>query len=108
MKKFPLLFLLLIGASLLPNSALGIEGQRITGKISLGYDDIVFEQSESITGRSFINLYLDARFPLPDFKRLEGTFRLQNGFKIIREEEEIALNQADLRLSFLHLTQNHF
>ena len=97
MKKFYLLFLLLTVTLLHPDLAFGIEDCRITGKISLGYDDHVSEQSESKAGRPFINLYLDSRFPLPRFKRLEGTFRLQNGFKIIREEENIALNQVDLR-----------
>lgn len=109
MKKFFLLFLFLVGTLLHPNLALGIEdeGRRTTGKISSGYDDTVFEQSESKTGRSFINLYLDTQFPLPGFKRLEGTFRLQNGLKIVMEEEDIALNQVDLRLSLPILPKIH-
>ncbi|MGA1796940.1 MAG: hypothetical protein ACMUIL_13880 [bacterium] len=99
MKKFCLLLLLLTVTLLHPDLAPGIDDCRITGKISLGYDDHVSEQSDSTAGRSFTHVYLDSRFSLPRFKRLEGAFRLQNGLKIVREEENIALNQVDLRFS---------
>ncbi len=85
------------GVFLRPSFARVIEDFRITGKVSSGYDDNIFEQAESKTGRSFLNLYLDSQFRLPRFKRLEGTFRLQNGFKTVKEEENIALNQVNLK-----------
>lgn len=112
MKKSYLLFLFLVGTfltqiSLHPGLVLGIEGSRITGKVSLGYYDIVYEQSGSNACLPFVNLYLDVQYPLPRFKCLEGTFRLQNGFKIIREEKDIALSQVDLRFALPILPKIH-
>lgn len=83
------------------NTALasGIESRNITGKISFGYDDNIFEQAESKTGRSFLRLYLDSKLPLLRSKRLGGVLRLQDGFKIVGKGENVALNQVNLRFA---------
>jgi len=85
------------GTFLRPYAASGIEGRTMTGKISSGYDDNVFEDPNAKTGRPFVNLYLDSKFPLPPSKRMDGTVRLQNGFKIIANDENVAVNQVNLK-----------
>jgi len=79
--------------------ALGIEDRNIKGKISCGYDDNIFEQAESKTGRYFLRLYLDSKLPLLRSKRLGGILRLQDGFKTVGKHENVALNQVNLRFA---------
>lgn len=100
MKKIFLLFILVTGIFLHPYVASGIEGRTMAGKISSGYDDNVSEEAVSKTGRTFINVYLDSKFPLHRSKRLGGAFRLQNGFKIIGNDENVALSQVNLKCAF--------
>jgi len=90
---------IIIVASLHPLLASGIEGGNITGKISFGYDDNIFEQAESKTGRPFSRLYLDSRLLLLRSNRLIGNLRLQDGFKMVGGRENIALNQVNLRFA---------
>ncbi|MGA1867825.1 MAG: hypothetical protein ACMUJM_04680 [bacterium] len=83
--------LLLLGAVIHPCLARGIEGGRVMGKTSVGYEENEYDET-----LLFLNLYLDSQLPLPRFKRLRGAFRLQNGIRIIEQEENSLLNQADL------------
>jgi hypothetical protein len=91
-----------------PCSALGSKSSKITGKISLGYDNLIITQAESKISHSFSSIYLDSKLPLfPHRKRRGGVFRLQNGFKFqngfkpVNESENILFNQANLGLAFL-------
>lgn len=100
MKKFLFSFIIITSALLHTFLAFGIEEGDVKGKISFGYDNNIFEQAESKTGRGFTRLYLDSKLPLLCSKRLGGVLRLQNGFKTVGKYEIIALNQVNLRLAF--------
>ncbi|MGA1825134.1 MAG: hypothetical protein ACMUIP_10785 [bacterium] len=96
MKRFFIVIGVIVTALCLhPSFSFGVKGHTVTTKTSLGYDDS-FDQPDG----PFLNLYVDSKFPLPQYKRLKGVFRLQNGFKILRETENTALNQVNLRCAF--------
>jgi len=97
--KRVLVSFIIVVASLHPHLALGIESHNVKGKISFGYDDNIFEQAEAKTGRSFLRLYLDSKLPLLRSKRLGGVLRLQDGLKIVGKDENVALNQVNLRFA---------
>ena len=98
MKKI-ILLLTLLWVCLNPHLALGNKNYNITGKISSGYDDNIFEETESKTGRSFLKVYLDSKFSFPQTKHFGSAIRLQNGFKTIGNNENIALSQLDLNFA---------
>lgn len=98
MKKVLVSFII-IAVIFHPHWASGIEGGDVAGKISFGYDDNIFEQAGSETGRPFLRLYLDSRLLLLRSHRLIGHLRLQDGFKMVGERENIALNQVNLRFA---------
>jgi len=90
-----------MGTFLYPSVVIKIEAHNLTGKISSGYDDNVYESPETKTGRSFVNFYVDSKFQLPKSKRLGGVFRLQNGLKTIGGDEDVALSKVNLKVAFL-------
>ncbi|MEW5803923.1 MAG: hypothetical protein AB1847_17650 [bacterium] len=101
MRKIIVVFIL-IGAFSHPYLALGVESRKVTGRLSLGYDNLTLTQNESTISHSFSSIYLDSKLSLfPHRKRFGGIFRFQNGFKVISDEENIAFNQADLGLALL-------
>jgi hypothetical protein len=108
-RKFIVLFVFL-GVFSHPYSALGLKNSKISGKISLGYDNLSITQettqeatqANSKVHRSFSSLYLDSKLPLfPHQKQCGGVFRFQNGLKLLSKSENIVFNQANLGLAFL-------
>lgn len=102
MRRIILLLLALIGIFSWPHPVSGTEKGQFSGKLSLGYDNFMLTQAESRTNHSFPSVHLDSRLSLfPHSRRLGGVFRFQNGSRLISENENILLNQADLAFSLV-------
>jgi len=97
--KKGLIFLFIIYVLHFPFGAWGTEKGNISGKISWGYDENIFEK-ESEKNQAFTRIYLDSKLPLVNSKRLYGILRLQDGLKILRNNGNLALNQVNLRLAY--------